>query len=557
MRRAALGALAVLALVLTGCAEIPTSGTVQAGSTEGPNDTSIIYLPNPPAAGANPREIVTGFLSAASAGGDLKVAKQYLSTEFAKRWKPRERVLVQEAQPTVVTVSDTALRFEVPTSASVNEHGVYTAETRTVPLDFDLVQQRGQWRIASAPDGIVLGPSVFQRQYRPQALEFFDPTWTRLVPDVRWFPVQASGGSGGPRLDDVVRTLINGPAGPLANGITANALGGAELQGIEEGPAGTYTVALRVAGAEPNAATLTRMQQQLIQSALLPTPTAVRLVVNGRTAPRAEQLVNQPGTLDAYVLLSGRFGTLGANGDFSEEPTLGRRIAATRPSAVTISVRQKFAAVLDGSQRVVVVGVSGAPRVADERGDLLPPTVDQRGWVYSIPKTDPSGLQAWNGKKTVSLVGGIPGDSVTAIEASPDGTRMLVLVQNDSTGPQAIVAGIERAADGTPIGLTTAHYQVAVGGGGKGIDATWQDDGAVAVLSSAPDNTTDRVRVQQLGGVDLALGQLTNARTIVGTSEQGDLRVRLESGALWVWNNNLWQAESKVQTDVSVLAVQR
>jgi hypothetical protein len=560
MNRARAAVVVVLAvLLLAGCSEIPTTGRVQNGSTEGPNDTSIVYIANPPAAGASPREIVTGFLAAASAGGDLRVAKQYLSSGFVRRWDPTKRVLVQEASPRVTSTSSTGLSLEVPISGRVNQQGRYTTASGSEPLGFRLVQQGGQWRIDDAPDGIVLGPTVFQKNYKPQSLEFFDPTWTRLVPDVRWFPVEADKNFGAPRPRSVVEALVAGPAGPLAGGIAANALSGASVLSVDPGGSGVTTVAVRMAAGDPGPEVLARMQQQLIQSLLLPTPSALRLIVGGRVAPQVKQVVNQPGSLDAYVVSKGRFGTLGSNGAFTEEPVLGKRIAALDPAQVTVSVRQKLAAVLTRSQQVVMVSASGTPRVVDRRPGLVAPTLDQRGWVYSIPSGAPDGLQAIDAKgRAIDLVSDIAGPEATVIgiEVSPDGTRMLVLL-NSATGPEAFVAGIARNPDGTPIGLTPARYDVALGGGGTGVDATWVDDGSVAVLASVPDNSTDRVSVQQLGGVALPLGQITNATSIVGTSDQQNLRVRLQSGALWIWTSNLWQPESSDPVDVSVLAVQR
>ncbi len=86
MRRARLLAALILATaLLAGCSDIPTTGPVQAGATQEPNGISIVYVPNPPTAGANQTSIVTGFIAAMSAGGGFTVAKKYLTTGFAYR----------------------------------------------------------------------------------------------------------------------------------------------------------------------------------------------------------------------------------------------------------------------------------------------------------------------------------------------------------------------------------------------------------------------------------------------------------------------------------------
>jgi hypothetical protein len=549
---------ALLVLLLAGCSEIPSSGTVQNGSTEGPNDTTIVYFPNPPAPGANPQNIVSGFLAAASAGGDFRVARQYLASSFVKSWKPGARVLVQEAQPTITATSNVAVTAQVSVSGEVDAAGVYTPRSHSLPLSFHLKQQSGQWRIDDAPDGIVLGQTAFGKLYVPQPLEYFDPTYSRLVPDLRWLPLSATSTSkSGSSALTVVRKLIAGPAGPLAGDVAVNALRGATVESVDSGVSDITTVALTTSGPAPNAEATGRMQQQLIQSLLLPTSSALRLFVNGRVAPQAKALPTQPRSALPYVVSKGRFGTVATNGTFTEEPTLGKRIAALRPDAVTVAVRRGLAVARTAGGEVVAVTTSGQ-KLLDSRPDLVPPTLDQRGWMYSVPRDDPRGLVAVDAKgQHIDLAGNLGGATVTSIEASPDGTRMLVLVQS-ATGPKAFVAGIERNSEGTPTGLTRAQYPVALGGnGGTGLDATWADDGNVAVLVSSTDNTTVRVRLQQLGGFGSSAGELANATSIVGGTSKDDLRIRLQTGDVWLRKANLWQSASASPADVSVLAVQR
>lgn len=551
MRRAILPALLAAVLLLAGCADIPTSSMVQPGTTEAPNGTSIIYKPNPPAAGASQSEIVAGFLTAASGGGSFNVAKMYLTTGFAKSWDPNARVLVQGTQAAATKGSAQDWHVRLPISAQVDPGGEYRATPGTVTLKFHLVQVSGQWRIDEADNGIVLSQTVFQKNYTPVALQFFDPTWTHLVPDPRWFPSADTALTAGPDPRTVISALIAGPAGPLGNGVAANALADATISSIEPTSSDVTTVALAVKGAEPAATTTARMQQQLIQSLGLRTPSALRLVVNGTLAQQVKPLADQLTPLP-YVLTRGQFGTLSATGAFTVEKTLGARIAATRPSAITVSLGQKMAAVLNGDGDVAIVGATTT--VVDSRPDLIAPTLDQRGWVYSVPADSPSGLQASNGRRTVDLgVSDLTGASVSAIQASPDGTRLLVLVQSPS-GPRAYVAGIERTADGSPTALTGSDYEVDLGGvSGVGTSATWIDDSSVAVVVHGQDN--DRVRSQQLGGLSAALGQFANVSSIAGTSGLDDLRIRV-GGNLYVWNDPNWQQES-TSTPVQVLAVQR
>ena len=561
MRRARLAAaLLVAAVLLAGCSEIPTTGPVQAGATQEPNGTSIDYLPNPPVAGSSPREIVNGFVAAASAGGRFTVAKQYLTSGFAAKWRPLRGVLVQEAQPTLAvtgTGGTSDISLTVPITARVGSDGVYTPSAKPAKLSFHLVQEGGEWRIDRADDGIVLPPTAFQKLYRPQPLQFFDQTWTRLVPDLRWFFVSSSSAGSAPSTRSIVDELIAGPVGAVGTGVTVNSLSSATVQGIGPATTDVTTVTLTVPESDQRVELTARMQQQLIQSLNLPTPGSLRLVVNSRVVPPVKALVGQSPLPVAYVVSSSGFGTLSSAGAFTADGTLGRRIVAAHPQAVTISPSQGLAAVQTTSRQVAVVTLA-ATRVVDTRPGVIAPTVDQRGWVYSVPTDSPSGLQASDAKgHTVALFANLPGTSVTSVEASPDGTRMLVLVATNA-GPEAFVAGIQRSADGAPTGLTTVQYPVDLGGNtGTGIGATWVDDGSVAVLVTAPDGSTDRVRLQQLGGTGSSLADIPGAASIVGTSDTSDLRIRLTTGELLVSNDQPWHQESASAPKVSVLAVQR
>ncbi|GAA2749516.1 LpqB family beta-propeller domain-containing protein [Amnibacterium kyonggiense] len=552
MRRPAIVLVAAAVLLLAGCSVIPTSGTVKPGTTEAPNGTQLVYIPNDPVAGAGQAEIVSGFLTAASGRAPFTVAKKYLTDGFAKQWRPTTRVLVQESLAKLSTDGD-EVRAEIPVSASVDANGLYTPESRTVPLSFHLVQQRGQWRIDSAPNGIVLTVPVFQTTYQPRLLQFYDGSWTRLVSDRRWFPVPRTADDPSAGVRPIVNALIGGPEGPLSNGVAANALQGAKLVGISPTTAGVTTVTLTTPGRRADATVTGRMQQQLVQS-LGPTAPPIRLVVDDLVIPQAQPLTDQLST-EAYVLIGSRFGSLSPTGAFTEDRTLGARIAAAKPTSITVSLRQRLAAVLNAAGDVAIVTSTGAPRTVDSRSGLLAPTLDQRGWVYSTP---PSGdLLAMNGKDTRRLTADFGDATVSAIQASPDGTRLLVLLDTP-TGPQAVVAGILRNASGAPTGLTPvgAQNRIELGGASSSINgATWIDDADVAFLASG--NDSDQVTTQQLGGIGGTLGQFANVTDIVGTTSTADLRILVQSGAVYFWNGSNWQQQSDPTSEISVLAVQR
>jgi hypothetical protein len=276
--------------------------------------------------------------------------------------------------------------------------------------------------------------------------------------------------------------------------------------------------------------------------------------VNGANLAVVGSSLRPTGAAPAPLVLRGS--TLGyiAGSRLTAETTLGPRLVGLKPAAVTISTRQRLAAVL-GSGGVSVVTTSGSTLV-DKGSDLVAPTLDQDGWAYSASRSDPTQLRAFDTKGHQSqLLTGLTTTASTelaAIEVSPDGTRMLVLSQGDD-GPKAFVAGILRGSDGTPTGLTEAHYPVTLPAG-TAIDATWVDAGSVAVLESDPNG--DQMTLQSLGGEARPLGRLQNAVAVVGGSGQDDLRALLSNGDLAELDNGVWQAVQP-STDAALLAVQR
>ena len=550
--RALVAALAGI-LVLAGCSSIPTAGPVQAGPTQVPDEPAIVFLPNPPAAGAKPVDIVNGFVQA-GAGSDFSVARQYLTKSFAAQWRPGAGVLVHDKPLKVVETGDRSIRVDVQTVARVQADGAYTASPSVQTLPFRLEQVGGQWRIAEAPDGIVLAQTVFERTYQPRAVDFFDPTFHRLVPDVRWFATRSKPTS------SVVRALLGGPAGPIAGGVTVSAFPtGTELESAVTASDGSTTVVLSVPGKTPDRQATDRMQQQLLRSLQLQTGAALHLLVNGRVAPTASVLQVQGPVQAPVVYAGGRFGTAQSTGAVSEDSVLGKRVAMLRPRAVTVSAGQRLATVLTRDADVAVVTASGS-RTVDTRSQLAAPTLDQRGWAYSVPRNDPTGLTAFSvaSRRAVRLATtDLGGEKVVAIEASPDGTRLLVLVQRANGDWQSYVAGIVRDADGAPSALTTAVYPLAVPAGAA-IDATWVDESTVAILTAAPDGS-DTVTAQQLGGLASPLGRLSNAESIVGTSSKSDLRARDNTGNVLEPSPSaaVWQNVFPNTVNVSVLAVQR
>lgn len=158
--------------------------------------SDLSYRPDGPSEDATPQQIVQGFLAAGSGPrGNWEVAGQFLTGPAAETWRPQAGVTIYApSSPPTLTVEETpegaSVTVAFAATATVDANGVY-ATTDDVPVTLDFTLSRvaeDQWRISSAADGIVLDSSRFRTVFRSYSLMYFDPTWTYLVPDERWFP---------------------------------------------------------------------------------------------------------------------------------------------------------------------------------------------------------------------------------------------------------------------------------------------------------------------------------------------------------------------------------
>lgn len=550
--RRGLAAAAVLlaSLLLTSCATIPVSSPVKTAVPQQAQDNPVAFVPNGPVANASPQEIVSGFVRAQGEGDRYTVAREFLTAEAARRWRPNDSVLVHAAAWSTSAADGDQVVLTVPAIAGVDGTGRYGTLSGSQRLDYTLQRVGGQWRISRAPDGVVLSQRLFPSVFTSVQLQFFTPRFTRLVPDVRWFPISRTGNY----ASRVVAAALAGQAPVLADVTAPMFPAGTEAAAPVRSSGGVVTVSVRAAGGALDSRVTDHAQQALALSLGISTA-AVRLVVNGALAPSAPRPdVEQLSTSSPVVVAGGRFGSLTAQGTVSVDRDLGAGVARLRPRAVTVSTRQHLAAVLTADRRVAVVGAKGSTSIVDSRPGLIAPTVDQDGWTYSMPRDQPAELWATKGGQRKRLGASLgSGTEVTSIEASSDGTRVLILSRSDS-GWEASVAGVLRTADGTPTGLTTARVPIALDGA-DAIAATWIDQTRIAVL--VQEGNGQNVIQQQLGGITAPLGPLSNARSIVGATRPEDLRALLRTGDLVRWSGSLWEPGLPAVEDIDVLAVQR
>ncbi|GGF14420.1 LpqB family beta-propeller domain-containing protein [Subtercola lobariae] len=552
VRRVSLTLAATLTAVLavSACTGIPSSGAVHSQEvSSSPDDSDVILLPPNPVPGANQSQILNGFLqAAASPQNDYKVARSYLTNDFAKTWDPNAGVLIDSGQPAETTISDTAMSINVTPQAEVDATGEYveSSSSATVTLPFTFAQQDGQWRISAANPGIILEQVRFSQVFSSHPLYFYDPTYTYLVPDVRWFPKDETTST------RVVKALLAGPAPWLGQGAVVTAFpDGTEASPVvvESGKAGV-DLSSQILSQTPLA--LERMQYQLDESlSTVSSVASVVITVNQNPvaiAPGPAPIVQPRVNPQPLVDMANVFGYL-SNNAAVPIPAISDKVQALAPLSVTSSANVFAVGTAAGVYAVQPGG--NDPALVDNRAGLVPPSLDPSGYVWTVPAASPGDVHAYGSDGTMHpvAVNWDGAQSIASLDVSRDGTRVLAFTLADGE-PKLVVAAVIRDKDGVPQRL--GDPVTLASGPGTPVDATWVDESNVASLTSSASGD-DRIVLQQIGGISSNLGVPVSAVTIAGGNDVSGLWLLTSTGDLQQQRGSGWQTNTK---GVGMLATQ-
>lgn len=545
--RAALAAVVSLTLLaLAACASIPDSGPVRQGAPVAQvNDPlDLDFNPSPPEKGASQQRIVQGFIDAASSPkNNFKIAREYLTTAMAANWNPDESVTVDDGRNRTYDDQGTLWRVDVTPVANVDSVGSYhpVASTAPVGLNYQLVREDGEWRISVAPNGVVIDDPTFRAVYAQQNLYFYSPGYTYLVPDARWFPARVASAA-----TRVASSVLAGPAPWLNGAVVTSFPKGTQLavpSVTTEG--GVARVDLSSEAGQADSAQLQRMQYQLEQS-LGSLAQSVQLSIEGNVqqvstlSADATPIRNPSVDSRAYVYRGDVFGPL--NGDtVTALSGLSDKVAALRPTAITLSASRDQAAVLSQAG-VYSVRKSGDPVRVDGRPGLIGPSLDPQGWVWSVPGGSPGAVQvtAGNGADAHGLVANWPdATGILSLAVSRDGTRLAALLRT-TTGYALMASGIVRAANGAPNGLTEPVELAVPSAGAR--SAAWTSDLTIAVLGTTSGDATS-IAQQTVGGSQTTTSGPTGGRTIIGAAGLAPYVVLSADGTLLAPTGTGWQAQ--------------
>ena len=547
--------LTVVALLLTACTGLPTSGPVNYGLTPetGADSEDIsFFLPDRPQPGASPEQIVEGFIRAGSGpglGATWSRAREFLAPELQASWKPDAGVTIDVFEdrdynePTVGVVD-----LSLAAVATVDDKGSYErAEVAGRSLSFELAEQEdGEWRITAAPDGVVLDRDEFPTVFNRYAVMYFDPTWEYLVPDARWFPTTNAAAS-------VTNALVNQPVSEWLLESVATAFP-ESVTAVASVPvsSGVAEVDLSEAALAADTVTLNRMMTQLEASLATARVSQVELsvestpIVAEAVPTRSTRVTGAP-----LVLVEQGFGFL--TGDELEPvPGLSEVVEDVLPVAMQVAPDRDLAAARLTTGEVLRLSADGGRDVLDQRAALVDPTIDPFGYVWSVPRDQPAAVRASpaDGSAPIEIADAWPGATqIASMSVSRDGTRIAALVT--AGGRTAIwVAGIVRDTDQVPVRIGLPVQLGTTSQTGRGL--AWLDDLSIGVLSGDAEGSI--VLEQVIGGPSSAATAAAGIASIAGGTSLSAVRLRAEDGTLYIKRGTSWQPTA---TGVLVLATQQ
>jgi hypothetical protein len=559
VRRSLRWATTLLALAATAaCVRLPDNGPVVTTNDRPPVQTGgdSEFRPQGPVPGDVPVTIVDKFLVAMTATPvRTEVAGQFLTRDARAAWDPTRQVITYAQRDSL----DSTGSVEVQLSGArwVDSYGQWRGKLgdgRKL-LRFAVTKENGQWRIARAPDALVVPEDWFdERGFRAASVYYLDPSASILVPEPVFIPrgdqlatylVQSLMAGPGGRLADIVRTFVPpGLTAGLSVPVDADGIASITLQG------------------DPGQVTPQAAQLMVYQFAWTlkqdPSVTGFRITIGDRPVtveggvsqfsvdlgsefdPTDVQASSQlfavrnglleSGNVDGFNPLGGSFGST----------VYGIDDVAVSLTATTV------AAVTDGGTALRVGSTSEktTPEVV-VRGatDLLRPAWDfaDRLWVVDraadgahVTTIDLSTGTNKPVEYAPVTIRGISGRDVESFLVSRDGTR-LVAVVHGLRADQLVISRIRHDSQGGILSATRARPVAWASGDIRRIrDIGWRSPTTIAVLYQL---TKDVTQVA-MGPVDGSLGlgtvfsQRRPARSLVSSPVDSQLMYTLSSSGL-------------------------
>ena len=536
MRRAVFGLVALV--LLTGCSSLPESGPVTPGSADGTPaaNRGVYFDPPPPRPGDEPEQIVQNFLVAMTASPlQTTVAREYLTAEAGESWNPAETLVYSGV--TAETSVD---------SVEIDLHGAHRIDARgtwrgplTAPearLTIPVEQEDGEWRIAQAPNALIVPDYQFAQAFRAAQVPWFDPSGAIIVPE----PVFV--GTGDSLATAMVRSLLKGPAEGLESVVRTYVPEGLTATSVPVDAEGEADV--RLSGTMPRmeADALDRLVAQFAWT-LRQVPGITRFTVTVDDLPLTlpggvTQFPVQQGSeydpvglvagADLFALAKGGGLLMGAGNGFArtsgaaDELAPGWRSLAVEPSGA------RAAGVTADGRGVQVASVlqnEGVETLATQATDLAEPAWDALGNLWLIDRTSAGALVMLAGGDAPRRYRsrGLSGEQVRTFLVSRDGSRLVAVVAG-SGSDHLVTTRVRRDDRGRVTGLTPAQRVAMPQTGPVRIrDLAWRTPTRVAILFGSSREVSQVLTVSLDGSPNTPQTSVTtlrgDQRWLVGSPE--------------------------------------
>jgi Lipoprotein LpqB beta-propeller domain/Sporulation and spore germination len=573
-----LAAALVCLAVLTACG-LPTSGTVETGlPVLGQAQQGVQVLPDGPEEGADPGQIVTGFLRAnVGFPDDHDVARDFLTEELARQWRPTERVVVYDGDIEVLQEGPDTVVVRAEVRGTVDEMGYLTeADVDTARTErFAMTRGDGEWRISDFPDGfgLWLSRADFERLYRTRSVHYLAQHRPQFVTDARWFPqfTQSSG------LATALARAQLAPTPSYLRGAVRDAFPDdvdLAAAGVPVDPStATATVDLDGVTSTGSDEQVRQMWAQITQT-LLQAPGVGRVTL--RSGGRVMATTDIRDTLSDPSELGFTSPTVGVpfallrvrneltavdpahfslrpyqppDGESAPElPSIPVRWVdlAASPSVQDLAAvsfdRTELSRWHDGEQEVMA-GIGS---------ELTAPSYDRNGGLW-VAGTTASGSRVWVVDTTVPMSRALARPVETAwlderlevleFQVSPDDTRAVVHLRDRVTGRERLaLTGIVRDRNGVPSALTPPQDVAPTIL--TAVSVQWISAERMVVLGQRQEDTNIIPLVVPLGGwVDAMPGvdQAVAVRAAADAEGEDTLLVLTEQGRIYTPEGTTWQ----------------
>ena len=521
MTRIVVACLAVLTVVLAGCAGVPSSSSPQAIGTVGRPAPPSLPKPTP---GMDPDILLREFLKATADPANRHLAaRQFLTESASSGWDDAGSALlidnvvfVETREPEKVSVT---MRADI--LGSLSDMGVFETGEGALPDPgpIELIKTSDGWRVDTLPNGVFLDWQQFQETYKRNTLYFVDPTGKTVVPDPRYVAVSEPD----QLATELVSKLIAGPRPEMAKTVRNLLDEPLKLSGpVTRADGGKTGVGRGYGGARidlENLSTTDPHSRQLLAAQIIWTLSRAGIngpyVINADGAAlddrfadgwtTADVAATDPGAADGaaaglHALVGGslvsldEFSAPRVPGAFGQTPgQVAAALSRSGQEVASVVVQRPGAPDMASSLWVGPLGGSAA-QVMDGRTLSRPSwSLDESIWVVvdglNVVRAvqDASGQPARIPVDSTAVTARFPG-AITELQLSRDGTRAAMVIDG-----RVILAGVEQT-EGGGYALTFPR-RLGYGLGNTAVSLGWRTGDDIVVSRTDPQHPVSYVNL--------------------------------------------------------------